>query len=305
MAFVSSLSAAVLLAVISAGSSAVEFKPVDDLLSKQDKLTYRDCVLTRSVLPADKEHDLGQLVSVLKCKGKEIRSIRSDLTEFNKDTAALWNRFGLVPLLGGADDKQIIMMEYSGGAHCCWGYWVYALGPEPIEIYSTEKWGLGDPMGYADMDRDGVLEISQEVMTFDYFDRCSHATSSLPLVVFKYDKNRREYLPANEAFAGELLNNTDALIAALKRPATEKDDEGGAFLGAVLGIVLPYVYAGREKDGWRIFERIYGLPDQAEMEAKIKAALADDAVYRYLNRGLSNNPGKAAVRKKDTESRTK
>jgi hypothetical protein len=300
--FMLEISSAVIFALampLAAKSSPVDdllfsvFKPVDELLSKENDLKYGDYELKRSAVVIEKSHDLYRAEMVLNYKGQIIRTVQSDIGEMGLNNFDAWYRFGIYPLLGEANNKQILMMEYTGGAHCCWSYGIYASSPEPVEIYSTEKWELGNEMRYADPDHDGVFEISQSVMVFDYFDRCCHAASAMPWIVFKYDKARAQYLPANDLFAEDLLKDTDKNIADLNRVSVEKDDSGGFFLGAVLNIVLPHIYAGRENEGWQIFDQVYKLPDKAEMKSKIKAKLKEDRIYNYLYETSRPQPGGA------------
>ncbi len=269
-----------------AASDSIKFKPIDDLLSGENRLKFGDFELRKTVESYGAANDLRKIVLVMEYRGQEVKPARFETSRAAVEELNAGFKTGLVRLLGEGNEPQIVIMNFSGGAHCCWSYWVYATFPAPRKIFETVKWGLGYQLEYADIDHDGSSEISQSIMTFDYFERCCHAASALPRIIFKFDESCGEYVPANARFPAGLLKDTNRLIADLKNLEIEKEDSGGFFLGAVLQIVLPYVYAGREKEGWGIFDRIYTLPDREEMKAKVFAALEGDAVYGYVSKGL-------------------
>lgn len=52
----------------------------------------------------------------------------------------------------------------------------------------------------------------------------------------------------------------------------------------VMDIVLQYIYAGKEKDGWLFYDREYELADKDELKSRMKATLKEQPVYRYMYR---------------------
>jgi len=138
-----------------------------------------------------------------------------------------------------------------------------------------------------DLDEDGVFEFTQGILTFDYFDRLCHALSPIPTVVFKFEENTIEYLPASHLFPEYLLNGIEKDIRTVKElnertDFTIYDDSGGEYLSAVLQVVLRYIYAGKENEAWSFYDKEYHLSDKEEIQSKIKKRLKSCLVYKQI-----------------------
>ncbi len=55
-------------------------------------------------------------------------------------------------------------------------------------------------------------------------------------------------------------------------------------LGAVLEVVLTYLYAGKEQEAWSFYESEYNLPDKDEMKVEIQKALSKNVIYKALKK---------------------
>jgi hypothetical protein len=186
--------------------------------------------------------------------------------------------FGLYPLLGG-EAKQLIVSQdiFRGGQQ-----WIVSLSERPRAIYDGAEFGAGREgadMGIVDLDGDGVYEITQPLTAFYGFESLPPGWTPLPIVIFKYDGGARKYLPANALFQDYLLGDVEDAKARISGP-----DDRLRHLADVLRVVLSYVFAGREPEGWVFYEEAYRLPDKADMKRKIKAELGDIPVYRFMNR---------------------
>lgn len=53
-------------------------------------------------------------------------------------------------------------------------------------------------------------------------------------------------------------------------------------LADVLEVLLSYVYAGEEREGWEFYEAAYRLPDKAEVKREVEAVLRLEPVYRFM-----------------------
>lgn len=195
-------------------------------------------------------------------------------------------RLGIFPLLGGKG-KQLIVEQYTGGAHCCTVYRVYDLGTELSALFDGDEYGveeIGEDMTLVDIDRDGRYELTQSVMAFDYF-LTSHAGSVFPTAVFAYDEAARRYVPANRKFSGYILRGVARDISRLeaRNRRMTREERASSFHGehfsAVMDVLLKYVYAGEESKGWAFFNTHYMLADKTEVEAAVKKRLKESAVY--------------------------
>ncbi|HEV2833816.1 MAG TPA: hypothetical protein VGW58_00790 [Pyrinomonadaceae bacterium] len=237
-----------------------------------DKLSYKGYDVERST--DARGH---QSAATIKKNGRTIARLRNG--GLGKDST----RFGLFSLLGG-ESKQLVILQYTGGAHCCWTYRIYDFQPSLRVIFDDENYGL-DYLGYElqpeDIDGDGRYELTQAVMTFDYF-HMSHASSVFPTAVFSYDKKSRAYVPVNKRFSAYVLDDVAKDLKSLELVGRDVDANHELYLSAVLKVLLKKIYAGDETDGWRFFDSEYRLTDKAEIKSDIKKALRHDPVYQSI-----------------------
>ena len=198
-------------------------------------------------------------------------------------------RFGVFPLLG-QETKQLVIMQYTGGAHCCWMYKVYDSNPRLHLIFDDEITGA-DYLGYElqaeDLDGDGRYELEQAIMTFDYF-HMSHASSVFPTAVFSYDDKSHAYVPANKKFSSYLLRDVHDDLKAVDSARANLDPENLAanesYLSAVLRVLFDYIYAGEREDGWKFFNHEFRLSNKDELRNDIEQALRNDPIYKSIYR---------------------
>lgn len=97
----------------------------------------------------------------------------------------------------------------------------------------------------------------------------------LPSIIFRYDKVKGEYFPANETFASG---------SATSAPQSDELNTANElyYRSRVVANVLSLVYSGKREDGWRYFQSIYNLADKKETEGRIKNILQSQPVYRYI-----------------------
>jgi hypothetical protein len=268
-----------LVALVAVSAQTVN---LEDLYVKGNKLSYNGYEVTRSFNERD------QISTATIRRGGRV------LARFNKGGGPSldFTSFALFSLLGG-ESKQLIINQYSGGAHCCTSAWIYDLsGPRLAKLYDSLNYDVAWSPSLVDLDHDGVYEFTQAVMAFDYFDRLSHADSPFPHVVFKYDRRLGRYVPASRTYSDYLLRDMEKYIdevgkANRELTSTRADDDAGDYLGTVLQVVLQYIYAGREQEGWAFYDREYRLDDKAQMKTKVKGALRDSAVYNSIYRGTN------------------
>lgn len=247
---------------------------INTIFTKEDKLLYKGYLIEKL---HDPESDTW--FALLKKDGKV-------LSKFDKGWSEWQTNFGLSSLFA-SPEKQLIIEQYTGGAHCCWLYWIYNLVPNFELIYQSTDYNVGYDMHLVDLDKDGVFEFTQRILTFDYFDRLCHAVSPLPHIVFKYDKQKKRYLPANHLFTSYALEGIEKAIEEVKK-FNEKtdfrnyDDRYGDHLSGVLRVVLAYVYAGKAQDAWLFYDQQYQMQDKIEMKSKILDKLKADKIYQFI-----------------------
>ena len=181
--------------------------------------------------------------------------------------------FGLFSFLGGSEKQLAVSLTVQrGGRH-----WVVDLSSSARGIFDSGDYGVGrEELSVIDIDKDGVYEISLSLTEFYMFENIHTAETPLPEIIFKYDRGAKKYIPANPSFQSYVLRGIEDQVNHL----TPNEENG--YLSKRLGIVLRYIYAGKEKEAWDFFDREYRLPDKGQMKSKIKAVLRNEGAYKYI-----------------------
>ncbi len=244
-----------------------------DILSDSKTLSYRD--YTVSILVS---RDGKLSTAAVKRTGRVIaRSVNANgpFSEIFVHT-----RIGFVSLLGKRTN-QLIIQQYSGGAHCCLSWRIYDLYPKFRLIFDSARYPIGDAMEDAeliDVDHDGQLEFVHQSNQFAYFDGACFTCLSLPDVVFRFDRRAQRYLPANHVFRRYALRQVPFDLEQLRR----REDNPSEYWAYTLNVVLRYIYAGMEKRAWAFFAKTYGGRSNRELKNKIRLNLRTDGIYRFL-----------------------
>jgi hypothetical protein len=197
-------------------------------------------------------------------------------------------RFGLFPLLGDENNKQLIV---ESAANRYWGYAVINLSPKFEVLFDSRDYSLMQDLRITDIDKDGKYELIQDLSTFYYFGISYRKGFAATTIIFKYDEKKRKYIFANPEFADYLLNPPDKessieeKIARIKESKAHKSDAveyNSDLFTSVMNVFLTYVYLGRQKEAWAYFEE-YDLSDKEAVRAEIKKYLKKDNLYRHTH----------------------
>ena len=190
-------------------------------------------------------------------------------------------RFGLFPLLGQVSNQIIVEQT----THRGWRYWVVDLSPNFRIIYDSGDYPVGYSLRALDLNHDGRYELIHTLHTFWFFNKLANTNSPFIDVVFKYNPKTRKYVPANPEFQEYALREVEQKIRKAREVKEKWNGTGydGDLLGAVLEVALPYIYAGKEQEGWSFYEE-YNSLDKEAIKSEIKKALEDDSIYRAIKR---------------------
>ena len=253
-----------------------EINTLDKIFNNTKSLSLDDYTIEKIPGPQDE-----QWSAVLK-KNNEV------IMRFENGYLEDMTIFGLYPFIVNRD-KQLVVEQFSGGAHCCWSDWIIEL-TSPISIlYDNQKYPVGYGMVIEDINKDGNSEFIQTLLTFDYFDRMPHACSPLPAVVFAFDESSNQFVPANPRFAEYFLKDIEEniqycqeYITKVKANPDSYDDSTGEYLSSVLQVVIQYIYVNQEENAWSFFDQNYLLKDKEEIRKKVEEQLNNCAVYQYI-----------------------
>lgn len=250
---------------------------LDKVFTKDDSLSYKGYVIEKAHNKAE-----DSWFAALK-KGNHT------FAKFEAGQNKEWTNFGLFPFTGGVA-RQLVVEQYSGGAHCCYSYWIYDLdSSSPRLLFDNARYGTGNQLLPSDFDNDGSFEFSHSVMAFDYF-HMSHASSVFPQALFAFDKEAGEFRPVNRRLQAYALRGIEDDIKEFERlkrqPEADRDDiYSERYFSAVLQVALKYIYAGKREEGWAFFNREYKTHEgisREKMRAEIEETLREEPVYKYI-----------------------
>jgi hypothetical protein len=191
----------------------------------------------------------------------------------------------LISLLG-SNRKQLVISQYTGGAHCCNRYWIYELTPRFRLLFRSQHF---DTIGYSEaeklfqnIDSDSDLEIVDRSPAFHYFDGLAFVSSPQPTLIFDYNRRTRKFEVGNRRFANYLLKDQAASIAESQTLRTTNQSQHRV---DSLVLFLNCVYAGKEQIGWKYYHREKALSDWRKFFHKdrvIKRTLKSDPAYRAI-----------------------
>ncbi len=144
--------------------------------------------------------------------------------------------------------QDVIVIHFTGGAHCCFEYLVFSEGPDGIQL--GDWFSLGnDAIGTVeDLDGDGIPELDASDDRLAYFPDLSYAASpSLPLVLCRTGEGT--YADCTILFPDRMQAAADAFEAALS-DAVQRQASDEEKRSAALGLVTAYLLMAPTDEGW-------------------------------------------------------
>ena len=192
---------------------------------------------------------------------------------------------GVFPLLGN-DNKQLIVMQYSGGSgglHMCK---IYDLVPNIRLIHDDHEHGLFGELTIIDINKDnkyGIGRIGNSFRT-SYMANADRVNSK---VILSYNMNKRKYTIENKSFSDYVLvdvenninkfNNINIPLNTILKQSFLAD-----YTSAILKVLISYIYSGKEQEGWDFFNTRYRLSNKKAVTSYIIERLDNDPVYKEI-----------------------
>src|SRR5713226_3779672 len=161
---------------------------------------------------------------------------------------------------------HLVLESYSGGAHCCWTYYIISLGSKPGMLLKLEN--NRDVSFYKN--KNGRIDLATLDGAFDYFDEVCHACSPFPLVYLRLDgSNLIDISPEYIQEYDEIIRDSQRGLTAEQRqrlktlkekPSDDEPVERARY--HALTIVLAYLYSGREKQAHQALQELWPPFDQ-------------------------------------------
>ncbi|MEO0211275.1 MAG: VCBS repeat-containing protein [candidate division WOR-3 bacterium] len=178
----------------------------------------------------------------------------------------VWNADAKTLDVDGDGTAELLVTDYSGGAHCCFTYYLYTRKPglKLLGVFDMESGSLE----FRDLDGDGNLEAVGAYDGFAYYDY-PYAVSPWIPIVFSLKSGR--YVENTEAFRDLIRERLDEYYLA---SPPESDEESRK--SWVVGVYAHMCLLGEETSAWETVRRT--CPDMldwlSENKSDIKATLA-------------------------------
>lgn len=154
--------------------------------------------------------------------------------------------------------KQIIIEEYTGGAHCCSMYWILNLADTIRVLYHSDEneTEIGSLGRIVDYDNNSYFEFTHYLNSFHYFDKLCGACSPGANAVFKYSKALGVFTLANREYPSVNLEDIEQKQLDVKlfldSTKTFNEEDSETLLALTLDVLIHYVYAGQDSVGWSV-----------------------------------------------------
>lgn len=229
---------------------------VDSFLAKSYKLRNPDDVPT-------------MLVRVwsggTKLMEAEDYSVRFGLRRFDPNTYAELSPIGAPQDLNLDGVPELLVVQFSGGAHCCYTVTLFTL-TEPAQLIGTIN-AVNGMAASALPTGEVLLNIPDQ--SFDYW-KTGHAGSPQPDVLYRLTPQGLvialdEMLRSGDELTPQKLSNLRTSLS-LGPGADQLDSD-------LWRVMLQLMYAGRESEAWEFFDRAW--PEQMPGKDQFKAEFLD------------------------------
>jgi hypothetical protein len=149
--------------------------------------------------------------------------------------------------------NDLILETFSGGAHCCWTYYILTAQPQPRIAAKIQN---QRPITFLDFRGIELHDLVAEDGAFDGFDGLAHAASPFPTVYLRFV--RGQLRDVGSLFRGEYDREADLARSQItpelrfeflqRKSSPPYKGANDVTAANVLRIVLAYLYSGRETE---------------------------------------------------------
>jgi len=172
---------------------------------------------------------------------------------------------------------ELIITEYTGGAHCCWKYRIVDLHPKPHVAVSLdnqttatfhETW-RGKHIIFT---RDGAFDYFQASHALSFFPRAYLLVTLQGLIDISSAPEFRKSFDADIAEGYRELKRLDPTGKLRKKPwDLDQPAQAEEIRHNILKIVLSYLYSRRPNEAWRALKELWPDSEVATLKREILA----------------------------------
>jgi hypothetical protein len=220
---------------------------------------------------------------------------------------------GLGDDIDGDGMGNLLVYEFTGGAHCCGLTHLIELAPDGARLAVTFE-GAHSDVHFTDLDGDGVLEVLLDDWTFAYWGT-SFAGSPAPNVVLEYDGGNYRlagrYMLTAQPNDAEMAAQAYAVRTLTGTPFDPRDTTVSAWASGRVPVeywseMLDLIYGGHEDLAWRFGELAWppDVPGREDFLARFRSQLQKSPYWpalRALSMPGGTNPWPIAKDESDDE----
>lgn len=169
-----------------------------------------------------------------------------------------------LPDVTGDDRDELVVHDYTGGAHCCNATRIFSFDAEPPRPLLSLATGHCE-VELADLDGDGRAEVRTCDDRFAYA-FCSFADSPKPPVVLAFDAGTGSFELATRRFARQV---NEPSVHALRAEADAADPRPEVRRCMALWPVIDRLYTEGEDRALALLEETYDGPDRAALWSQV------------------------------------
>jgi hypothetical protein len=177
---------------------------------------------------------------------------------------------------------NLILVEWTGGAHCCFIFRVFQLDQNIREVAALDVRDA-EKSYFADLDHDGIYEFVTNDYTFAYW-HSSFAGSPAPCVILRF--NGLRYEPALD------LMRKATPAASVTRQMIRGIGGGSYPSPSFWGNMLDLIYGGHPDLAWKLVSGRWpqGFVPREEFLREFCGQLANSPYFEALRPTLANAP---------------
>ena len=180
----------------------------------------------------------------------------------------------------GEGQPNLVVSEYTGGAHCCFLIHIFEIGKKFRHIQTID---LEDSdTDFSNLDGDPALELPMNDWTFAYW-KTSFADSPAPEVILKYSGGQYQMAPK---LMKKLPRRQAELIetAAKIKSLPEWKDSAQKIPPALWRELLNLIYTGNMAQAWKLFDLAWPeeMAGKQEFLEEFKAQLATSPFWEQI-----------------------
>ena len=197
---------------------------------------------------------------------------------------------GQLPLsrdITGDGVPDLILLDYTGGAHCCHQYSILSLGKTFKKIADID--GKDSQVLFKDINGDGVFELALADATFAYWNT-AFSESPLPKVVLQFQDGKYALARGLMSAPPPLPAMLAARLKAVRSEMRPSADNPAALTiaPALWNFMLDLIYSGNGDLAWKVFDQAW--PDGAQGWCPDSGEITKEEFLSNFRKQLAESP---------------